>query len=279
MSPTPNKDLAKLKEDIIRLGPWHLDVQVTRELSTRAFLETPDGRHESGPPRKRPVSFINARPAWQSLVRKIYPDGLEGRSFLDCACNCGGYSLWTKELGAGRIFGFDVREHWIRQAKFLLEHREWPRDEIQFEVLDLYDLPTRDLERFDMTLFKGIFYHLPDPVAGLKLAADLTREVLIVETNARVDLPDGMLAVQQEGTEHPMSGVYGLNWVPTGPDVMARILNWMGFGETRLTSWVATRVYEGEQFGRLQIVGARAAGRLDQLEPVTELRTMATERK
>jgi tRNA (mo5U34)-methyltransferase len=277
MRSSPTKDRAQLKEEMIRLRPWHLDVQVTRELSTSAFLEAPDGVQESGPPRRQPVSFINARPAWQRLVRNIYPEGLEGRSFLDCACNCGGYSFWTKELGAGRIFGFDVREHWIRQAKFLLEHRQWPSDAIQLEVLDLYDLPKRDLEPFDMTLFKGIFYHLPDPVAGLKLAADLTREVLIVETNARVDLPDGMLVVQQEGTEHPMSGVYGLNWVPTGPDVMARILNWMGFPETRLTSWVTTRAYEGEQFGRLQIVGARAPGRLDQLEPVTELRTTAAE--
>jgi hypothetical protein len=176
-----------------------------------------------------------------------------------------------KELGAGRIFGFDVREHWIRQAKFLLEHREWPSDGIRFEVLDLYDLPKRGLEPFDITLFKGIFYHLPDPVAGLKLAADMTREVLIVDTHVRVDLPDGMLVLQQEGTEHPMSGVYGLNWFPTGPDVMARILNWMGFEETRLTSWIASHTHEGEEFGRLQIAAARKPGRLDQLEGVSEL--------
>jgi tRNA (mo5U34)-methyltransferase len=268
VKPASTKDLAELKEEIIRLGPWHLDVQVTTELSSRAFLEAPDGSYESAPR----ISFFNDRPRWQRLVKNIYPEGLAGRSFLDCACNCGGYSFWTKELSAGRIFGFDVREHWIRQAMFLLEHREWPSDGIRFEVLDLYDLPKRDLEPFDITLFKGIFYHLPDPVAGLKLAADMTREVLIVDTEVRVDLPDGMLAAEGEGTQHPMSGVYGLNWFPTGPDVMARILNWVGFPETRLTSWFATRIHEGQQFGRLEIVGARERGRLDQLEPVTELR-------
>jgi tRNA (mo5U34)-methyltransferase len=265
------KDLAELKEEIVRLGPWHLDVQVTPEVSSSAFLEAPDGNYEAGPRGRPPISFINDRAGWQRLVKMIYPQGLEGRSFLDCACNCGGYSFWTKELGAGRIFGFDVREHWIRQARFLLENRVWPTDGIRFDVLDLYDLPKRELEPFDITLFKGIFYHLPDPIAGLKLAADMTRQVLVVDTNARVDLPDGMLVVQQEGTEHPMSGVYGLNWVPTGPDVMARILNWMGFGETRLTSWIATEIRDGEGFGRLRIVGARDSGRLDDLEPVTEL--------
>jgi hypothetical protein len=84
-----------------------------------------------------------------------------------------------------------------------------------------------------------------------------------------------MLAVGQESTEHPMSGVYGLNWLPTGPGVMTRILNWMGFPETRLTSWVANpwvRTHGGQQSGRLQIVGAREPGRLDQLEAVAELR-------
>ncbi len=266
MNPSPAKDPAELKEELIRLGPWHLDVQVTPELSSNAFLEAPDGTYG-----QEQISFINPRRPWQRMMETIYPDGLEGRSFLDCACNCGGYSFWTKELGAGFCLGFDVREHWIRQAEFLLEHREWPSDGIRFEVLDLYDLPKRDLEPFDITLFKGIFYHLPDPVAGLKLAADLTRDVLIVDTDARVDLPDGMLAVQQEATEHPMSGVYGLNWVPTGPEVMIRVLNWMGFPETRLTSWAASGTRDGKEFGRLQIVGAREPERLDRLEPVTEL--------
>ena len=107
-------------------------------------------------------------------------------------------------------------------------------------------------------------------MAGLKLAADLTREVLIVDTAARIDLDDGMLVLEREGTAHPMSGVYELSWAPTGPRVMARILNWMGFPETRLVSWSANHGREGR--GRLRIVGAREPGRLDALKSVTEVR-------
>ena len=114
---------SELKEEIIRLGPWHLDVQVTPELSSSTFLDAPEGTYGSDQ-----ISFINPRDPWQRMMKTIYPDGLEGRSFLDCACNCGGYSFWTKELGAGFCLGFDVREHWIRQAEFLLENREWPSD-------------------------------------------------------------------------------------------------------------------------------------------------------
>ena len=71
----------------------------------------------------------------------IFPRGLEGRTVMDCACNCGAYLFWSKEPGAGECFGFDAREHWIAQARFLAEHRTQPSDGMRFEVCDLYDLP------------------------------------------------------------------------------------------------------------------------------------------
>ena len=269
MTSSSAKTSTELKQEIIRLGPWHLDVQVIPGLSSSAFLEAPEGTYDASAESVGPVSFLDPRVPFQNQMRKIYPEGLEGCSFLDCACNCGAYSFWMKELGAGSCFGFDVRDHWINQARFLLEHREGPSDGISFERLDLYDLSKRDLEQFDVTLFKGIFYHLPDPVAGLKLAADLTREVLVVNTEVRIDLDDGMLVLDEEETAALMSGVYGLNWIPTGPRVMERILNWMGFPETRLTRWVAypSRPHQG----RLQIVGARESGRLDGLPSVKQV--------
>jgi tRNA (mo5U34)-methyltransferase len=76
-----------------------------------------------------------------------------------------------------------VRDHWINQAKFIQENRTvGPTDGMRFEVADLYDLPKLGLEPFDFTLFKGIFYHLPDPITGLKAAADLTKEILVLDT-------------------------------------------------------------------------------------------------
>jgi len=193
------------------------------------------------------------------MLKRIYPDGLAGRRFLDCACNCGGYSFWAKELGASECFGFDVRKHWIDQALFLAENRDEPSDRIHFEVCDLYDLPKLGLPQFDIAMFKGIFYHLPDPVSGLKLVADLTKELLIVNTATRSGLADGMLWLAQESRDHVMSGVYGLNWFPTGPKVVERILAWLGFTETYSVSW-ASAVAEGgsARFGRTEILAARS---------------------
>ncbi len=90
------------------------------------------------------------------LMGSIFPEGkLDGKKFLDCACNCGGYCFWAKELGAAKCAGFDVRQYWIDQAEFLLDNRTLPTDGISFTRSDLYDVPSLNLGTFDITLFKG----------------------------------------------------------------------------------------------------------------------------
>ena len=255
--------ISELREEIVRLGPWHLDVQVTPEISTQVFLEAPAGTYSSS---FGEVSFINPEEGFRNLLQKIYPEGLAERTMLDCACNCGGYLFWAKELGAGECFGFDVREHWIDQARFLAASRTWPTDRMRFEVCDLYDLPKLGLEPFDITIFKGIFYHLPDPITGLKIAADLTRELIILDTATQNGLPDGMLAVAEEDRVAVMSGIHGLNWFPTGPGVLTRILNWMGFTETRCIYWHTEIETQPTELGRLQLIASREKHLLEQIE-------------
>jgi tRNA (mo5U34)-methyltransferase len=260
----------KLKEEIIRLGPWHHEVAVTPEVSTRAYLDAPEGYYpDSGPKDPRRVTLIDDREGWLRMLEMIYPEGLRGRSFLDCACNCGAYGFFAKEGGAGRCFGFDVREHWIDQARFLQHNRTaGPTDEVGFEVMDLYDLPKAGLEPFDITLYKGIFYHLPDPITGLKAAADLTKELLILDTAVRTDLPDGMLAIAQEGKEQVMTGVYGLNWFPTGPKVLEKILGWLGFPEVKLVTSKRGKNPRRPELGRMRVVASRMASALDAFAPL-----------
>lgn len=227
-------DAAALREEVIRLGPWHIDVEITPEVSTRAFLDAPPGTY---PDSHGSVTFHDPRDGFLRRLGRVFPNGLEGRSVLDCACNCGAYLFYAKEAGAGRCVGFDVREHWINQARFLAEHRAGPSDDMTFEVFDLYDLADRDVGRFDVTFFLGIFYHLPDPIAGLKLAADRTDELLVLNTATKAGRPDGLLVAGEESETKLMSGAYGLCWFPTGPVVLTRILNWLGFPEVRCSVW------------------------------------------
>ena len=244
MGSTINREA--LTQQIKSMRPWHHDIDITEDFSTgKIFSETgtlPRDENDG-------VTLI---------------DGLGGKRFLDCACNGGGYCFWAREYGADEAYGFDVREHWINQARFVQRHRMVaPVDNIQFDVMDLYDLPKKNLDPFDMTYFSGIFYHLPDPVTGLKIAADLTSDTMLISTAAMRDPnnPTGM-TMAKESTTKVMSGVYQLAWFPNGPECLKEILLWAGFKDiklTRATDNPAARM-------RIEIIASKTKGRLEKLE-------------
>ena len=183
-------DAAFLEQEILRLAPWVHEVELVPGVSTRHWL---DAGEAEGHEWERLVFFDPFGTLRGGLMR-FFPQGLQGRSVLDCACNCGGFLFAARDAGAGRCFGFDVCQRWIDQAEFLRSNR--PGGEaLEFAVCDLYELPGLGLEPFDVTLFNGILYHLPDPVGGLRIAADLTREVMVVNTQTAVGYPDGLMHV------------------------------------------------------------------------------------
>jgi SAM-dependent methyltransferase len=234
-----------LKDEIRRRGPWHYDIEIAPGVSTGA-PEFSDGH---APELGRP-SITDPFRDMRLLAEDLWPRGFDGRSFLDCACNAGGHSFAAKALGAGRVFGFDVREHWIQQARFLARHL--PSEDVRFEVMELAALETA--EEFDVTLFRGIFYHLPDPMAGLKLAADRTKELLIVNTSGKPG-PEPGLVLSMEDDIHVMSGVDRLAWLPTGPETVQAVLAWCGFPHSRVRlNWPTSNGWS-----RMEVLAARNA--------------------
>ncbi len=253
-----------LESQIHELSPWHHDIQITEDLSTgQVFAE--ERRLDRG--ENKGVSLISPRDWFMQTARDLYPRGLSGKRFLDCACNAGAYCFFARELDALYSVGFDVRDHWIRQAKFIQQYRTVsPTDRIEFQVMDLFDLPSQSLMPFDFTQFRGIFYHLPDPIHGLKLAADLTTDVILVNTATLDDPnnPGGLTPcrrpVEQSG-QKVMSGVHEVAWFPNGPQAINEILRWLGFEEVKLVR----RVRKEKNRGRIEVIAARNSGRLDGL--------------
>lgn len=240
--------MSQLLETLQQLAPWHFDLELSDG------LRTSDGnRQHYADQNLNSVVVINPNEL-APLLKRIYPGGLKGRKFLDVACNSGGYSILAKRLGADLAIGFDAREHWIRQANFLARHLQL--DGIRFIASDLYEFHAE--EEFDVCLFKGILYHLPDPVTGLRHVADITREVIIIDTETDGTRGDLCLRPHREGETHVMSGVHGLAWWPSGPDLIALILNWLGFPETREISWNKKNVKGRDNPGRCRIIGARS---------------------
>jgi tRNA (mo5U34)-methyltransferase len=255
-----------LSDQLRALAPWHMNIALTPDVRTVDGNSKVESESDPAMPLIDPAEL---RP----LLRRLYPSGLAGKSFLDCACNAGGYSLVANDLGA-RCFGFDAREHWIEQARFLKHHFNKSDDDVRFDVCDLFEVAQRlGNERFDICLFKGILYHLPDPVTGLKAVADRTDELLILDTAVANEAEDGSLQLHMEGVEDPMSGVHGLAWYPTGPNVLAQILHWLGFEATCLIYW-HQHPRTQPMPGRLRIVGARSPSLLAELTapPTNSLR-------
>jgi tRNA (mo5U34)-methyltransferase len=265
-----------VREAIAQLGPWHHDIEVAPGVWTGAVSEEIRGAEpliaaNLGKGSHRPVEHT------VRLLRSVYPNGLEGRSVLDCACNAGGRLFGAVRVGAGSGLGFDARQHWIAQARFLSQHV--PADGLDFEVLDLHDLPSRGVGQFDVCFFNGIFYHLPDPVAGVRIAADHTRELLILNTSTAAGR-GRTLTLSHESDEALLSGVHGLAWLPTTA-VLKPILEWCGFPHIHVVRQVAQAASSPRGWGRVLLVAARHASTLEDLKrelPTTQRSAGARQR-
>lgn len=228
------------------LAPWHFDIEVLPGLRTTQ-ANTKDYADEDS---KR-VTIIDPEEL-KPLLQKVFPGGLGGRSFLDVGCNGGGYCFLARRLGADRAVGFDPREHWIKQALFL--KRLIGDDAVHFLAARLEDL---EAERFDVTLFKGVFYHLPDPIHALSEICDRTGDLIIMDTATDSTVKESCLVANWESQTHVMSGVDGLAWIPGGPAAVRSIFKWKGFGAVRTvfrrSQWPGGRAH----WGRMRLIAAR----------------------
>jgi tRNA (mo5U34)-methyltransferase len=151
---------------------------------------------------------------------------LKGKTFIDVgACN-GAYSAEAKKRGASRVVAADV---WRYPRMGTRANIELVSQALGLPIETMYldieqPLPPR-IGRFDVVLFAGVFYHLLDPIAGLRRAADLARDLLIVETHVISEFEKPAM-VFYPGDE--LDGD-GSNW--WGPNVacMTALLKTIGF--------------------------------------------------
>ena len=129
-----------------------------------------------------------------------------GAIVIDIGAWNGAYSFEAKRRGAARVLATDhyVWNHpeiEVGRASNLHGPSLIPTLKSGTSIFRIYRLTT--LERSDVVLFLGVFYHLLDPIAALERVAKLASEVLIVETHtdALRDKPTGNGHVQECGTK------------------------------------------------------------------------------
>jgi tRNA (mo5U34)-methyltransferase len=118
------------------------------------------------------------------------PEDMSGLRVLDLGARDGYFSFVCEQRGAREVIavdyfprtstGFDVA------AKVLHSER------VQYIQANIYHLP--DLGTFDIVLFLGLLYHLPDLLGALNIVRSLTTGAAYIETqaiDAAVLMPDG----------------------------------------------------------------------------------------
>jgi tRNA (mo5U34)-methyltransferase len=124
----------------------------------------------------------------QRLSRLHLPADLSGRSVLDIGAWDGFFSFEAERRGASRIVAADYYSWhgtgWGTgqgKAGFQLA-RETLGSRVEDIDVDVMDLSPHRVGTFDVVLFLGVLYHLPNPLLALERVASVAKDVLVLET-------------------------------------------------------------------------------------------------
>lgn len=116
------------------------------------------------------------------------PPDLRGRSVLDIGAWDGFWSFEAERRGAARVVASDWYS-WHGQGWGTGQGKagfQLARDVLESRVedvdVDVLDLSPERLGTFDVVLFLGVLYHVPNPLLALERVASVTQGLLILET-------------------------------------------------------------------------------------------------
>jgi SAM-dependent methyltransferase len=157
------------------------------------------------------------------------PIKMEGATIIDIGAWNGFYSFEAKRRGASRVLATD-HFTWNHEVFRGRETFDLACSALGLDVealdIDVPELCPEKVGTFDVVLFLGVFYHLFDPIDGLRRAASLTNEVLVVETHTDLGEVTRPAMVMYPGAE--CAGDPTNWWGPNNACVRA-LLNTMGF--------------------------------------------------
>jgi tRNA (mo5U34)-methyltransferase len=207
------------------------------------------------------------------LARIRLPDRLDGWSVLDIGAWDGFFSFEAERRGAARVVAVDPEcwreppwgpDGWGTKRPF-----EFAKQALGSAVegidIDLQDISPDSVGEFDLVLFLGVFYHLPDPWLIFRRAASVCRRLMIVETHADLqDLRRPAMAFYRGEVEGDPSNWWG----PNGPLLRAMLaheglnrVEVFSEGRARRLARAAVRRIQGRpyryQWGRLVAHGWR----------------------
>ncbi len=119
------------------------------------------------------------------------PEDLTGQRVLDVGCAKGFFSFEAERRGAAEVVSLDFDPECVKRFDICAQALGSANRAC---VMSVYDLDPMELGTFDLVMFFGLLYHLPDPLGGMdKVDAMASGTVLIqswtIETAAMRDIP------------------------------------------------------------------------------------------
>jgi len=116
---------------------------------------------------------------------------LRGKSVIDVGAWNGFFTVEATRRGAARLLAVD-HSTWMHPGLRGKETFDLVMARLGIDpesrVIDVNEITPEAVGRWDVVLFLGVFYHLLDPIDSLRRLAQITNEVLVLETH--LDLQD-----------------------------------------------------------------------------------------
>ena len=119
------------------------------------------------------------------------PEVLTGQRVLDVGCAERFFSFEAERRGAAQVVSLDFDPECVKRFALCAEALGSSN---RARVMSVYDLDPAELGTFDLVMFFGLLYHLPDPLGGMEKVAAMASGTLLVqswtiETSTMRDIP------------------------------------------------------------------------------------------
>lgn len=185
------------------------------------------------------------------LIDKLrLPASLHGLRVLDIGASDGFYSLECHRRGA-EVVAIDYR---AKTGHGFAAMEAIAGVEIRYIQMNLYDMPSHDLGTFDIVLFMGVLYHLPDMLRALHAVRSACHGTLFLETHSEnAFCPDIAAARYYQGAS--LAGDITNFWSPNRLCVLDMLRD-AGFVPDRDEAWgdrLLVKAKAGQDLRKLRI--------------------------
>jgi len=222
----PNFTKAEIKQEVAKITHWYHQIEVGQGITT-------PGVNESA----------------KVLKGLALPADARGLRVLDLGTRDGYFAFEMKKRGADVVAIDYLPKH---ETGFAIAEKLTGVKGVKYIQDNIYNLSSWKYGKFDIVLFLGLLYHLPDPIRAINIVRSMCRGVMLLETQG---LDEAVLkkngkfttlkALHKELDELPLMQFYPKNslnndgsnyWAPNMPALIGMVeeCNFKVYEEVRL---------------------------------------------